>query len=287
MKRDELVAKLKQLYDDASKHARYQNVPEFVRRELGYREPINEEWRGDTARYGYLQGVLDLSAGQAVGDVGANTGFFTLSLARERGDCRLTAYEPHPGHAEFIRLVVEYFSLRNVRVERVLLDLAHVPDMGPADVLLLLNVLHHAGFDFDPSVDREPAAFADYAVEYLARLRPNTERLVFQMGTNQGGSKQHPLVDSRDEPGKLRYQLSILNRAGWTAERVALARKNDDGRIDYLALAPAAVEAAVAGRDGEVRAALEPHHLDRFPGEFYRRPLWICRKVRRPEEKHG
>lgn len=83
---------------------------------LGYQEFIDESWRGDTARYAYLLRQLDLRPQTTVADIGANTGFFVLSLAHQAPDCRFIAYESHPNHVDFIRLVAEA-DLSNVAVE--------------------------------------------------------------------------------------------------------------------------------------------------------------------------
>lgn len=41
-----LKEKLQELYNNESKHYRYQNIPKFVQKELGYYEKIDESWRG-------------------------------------------------------------------------------------------------------------------------------------------------------------------------------------------------------------------------------------------------
>ena len=70
-----LKKKLADLYNDQTKHARYQNIPEFVCQALNYSESIDENWRGDSARYQYLLKEFSLGAEHVFGDIGANTGF--------------------------------------------------------------------------------------------------------------------------------------------------------------------------------------------------------------------
>src|SRR3546814_1231985 len=46
---------------------------------------------------------------------GANTGFFTLSLAYAHPQAEFIAVEANANHARFIELVANYFEIRNVR----------------------------------------------------------------------------------------------------------------------------------------------------------------------------
>src|SRR3546814_17975815 len=76
-----LEAELKRLYSDRSKHSVYQNIPDFVTAELGYTESVDESWRGDRQRLTFLTKCRTPTHGEKWLDFGANTGFFTLSLA--------------------------------------------------------------------------------------------------------------------------------------------------------------------------------------------------------------
>src|SRR6266496_1777913 len=90
---------LKALYGDASKHSAYQSIPDFVSAALGYSEVIDEGWRGDKPRLAYLLRTRQPADGELWGDFGANTGFFTLSLAYRYPNVRFAAIEAHPNHA--------------------------------------------------------------------------------------------------------------------------------------------------------------------------------------------
>src|SRR5437764_15156702 len=97
-----IKGELKALYGDASKHSVYQSIPEFVSTALGYSEVIDDGWRGDRPRLAYLLTVRRPADGELWGDFGANTGFFTLSLAHRYPNARFAAIEAHPNHAEFL-----------------------------------------------------------------------------------------------------------------------------------------------------------------------------------------
>ena len=279
----ELKARLRQLYEDGSKHARYQNVPDFVREVLGYTEAINEEWRGDTARYRYLRSALGLH-GQRVVDVGANTGFFTLSLAHEFKDSTFIAMEGNRNHVVFIQSIVDTFGMTNVAVQHSYVCQDNLRQIPECDTVLLLNVLHHAGVDFDPEHVAEPADVADYTRQYLVGLSARAKRVVFQMGYNWGGNKKRPIVPLADDVEKVIYTSRLLAHAGWIIKRIAIAHKIDEHpTVTYRDLAHDVVSILNRGRkdNATVAAVRGSLHAEMAElSEFYRRPMFLCENRR-------
>ena len=147
----------------------YQNVPEFVSRALGYSEKIDEQWRGDTARYRYL--VSNWISPDNRSSMSARTRASSLSVGAPDSDARITAVEGNANHASFIRRLAELFQMTNVAVLSAYADAAGLLRLPECDTMLLLNILHHAGVDFDVGLVPEPQRMADYAVEYLRRVR--------------------------------------------------------------------------------------------------------------------
>jgi SAM-dependent methyltransferase len=276
---EQLRNELRRLYADGSKHSVYQNVPEFVRTALGYSEKIDELWRGDTARYQYLLSKVPW-AGQSVVDVGANTGFFTLSLAHRHPDARVTAVEGNPNHAAFIRRIVQLFHLDNVEVLCAYADRAGSRRLSECDVMLLLNILHHAGVDFDQGSVSDPQDVADYAVEYLRRLRTRTHRLVFQMGYDWGGNKQKPIVPAPEDARKVVYTGQLLRAAGWTIQAVAVGHATDQPPYRaYHDLPSSVIDVLNERRDEATSLPVVGGALDSQASalsKFYRRPLFLC-----------
>ncbi len=280
-----LKARLQALYNDDTKHANYQNIPAFVRDAMGYREQIDEAWRGDTARYRLILDEQPIAAGQVIGDVGANTGFFTLSLAHTYSATQFVAYETNPNHADFVHLIADAFAMTNVSVEQLAVDLAGIDRLPQHDSLLHLNVLHHAGHDFDRALVSNVGEFAGYAVAYLSKLRRATANLVFQMGSNWGGDKATPIVPVRDDCGKIMLTQRLFREAGWRVTNIALATHAGD-EIVYRCL-PAELlslieQNSAAAELAELTACVAQFDLDRFPGEFYRRPIFFCQAPANP-----
>lgn len=273
-----LKNRLHELYADGSKHAIYQNVPEFVREALGYREQINENWRSDTPRYRYLVERLHLGSSSTVGDVGANTGYFTLNLAQSRPTWRLHAFEPNPNHRAFIDEVAKAFSLRNVQVHPEPWNAGRLASLGTYDAVLLLNILHHAGFDFDREIPDHNDAFEAYVVTYLSSVRKLTRWLCFQIGSNRGGDKKKPLFAYDNDLARLAWCTQMLSSAGWRIHNVGYAGRSDSGAVEYFD-PPETIRTLIqqgAMQDPAISEYLASRRLALFPGEFYRRPLFIC-----------
>jgi len=265
----ELKAELQRLYADSSKHSAYQNVPDFVSAELGYTESIDEGWRGDRPRLAFLTEYRTPAPGEKWLDFGANTGFFTLSLAHNHPQTDFIAVEANPNHAQFIKRVAYYFEMRNVEVIQQAVGLRELPMLPRSDFMLHLNVLHHAGYDFDADLVPDRAGLPEYARRYLSGLHEATTAMLFQMGSNWGGDRNQPLMGVRADAEKFITFSEWLRDSGWADLAVAYPCRLKDGHIEYT-------------RIDESRE-LRPHavswsFLDEFPGEFYRRPLFLCER---------
>lgn len=278
---ESLKARLHAFYADGSKHAVYQNVPEFVRDALGYHEAIDETWRSDTPRYNYLNTHLKLADGARIADVGANTGYFALNFARARPGCRVNVFEPNANHHAFIQEISRVFQLVNITIASDSWTIGNLGRHGHFDAVFLLNILHHAGFDFDPQVSDNNESFTAYAVDYLRQLRKVTRQLCFQIGSNRGGDKRRPLFAYDDDSTRLTWTCQLLKHSGWLVRHAGIAERMSTAQIGYKDL-PIALLTAVC--DGQADTSILSDYFSRanlaqFPGEFYRRPLFICEAV--------
>jgi len=267
-----LITKLSSFYSDNSKHANYQNIPEFVRDAINYREIINEEWRGDTARYKYILEELVELGSLSICDVGANTGFFSLSLAHRFSSANVFAFEGNRNHTEFMKIIKEAFSITNIEIENYYIDYDGIEILGQYDVLLNLNVLHHAGIDFDK--DKTGYEELDrYLVEYLQKLLPKTKRIIFQMGYNWGGNKSKPIVELNDDLGKILFTTKTFNKAGWGLKKIAHITKNKSfAYVNYPEEITRMIAMGTINQD--IKEYISKLELNKF-SEFYRRPIFL------------
>lgn len=275
---DVLAEHLHALYREPSKHHAYQSVPDFVSEALDYQETIDDRWRGDHCRLRYLMDALPLSTLQTLTDVGANTGFFTLSLAHRFPNLQVTACEPDHTHARYIRTIANTFGLRNVEVIPKGVTLQSISGFQRKDAVLLLNVLHHAGYDFEASLPRTRDAFDEYATDYLSALSKKRALMLFQMGSNWGGDKNNPLIARDAHVEKLRYMAGLLTAGGWHIQRAAYPTRIADV-VTYRDLPDNVVDALNGGAPidhAALERAIGRYDLAQFPGEFYKRPLFTC-----------
>jgi hypothetical protein len=272
MKKQHLKSKLHSLYGDNSKHSVYQNIPEFVKNELDYAEEINEDWRGDTARYHLLINHINFQ-NKVVGDFGANTGFFSLSLAYEHHDANFIAYEVNPNHVDFMRSIKRYFGLDNFSVEEKNLNLSGIEDIIQHDILLNFNVLHHAGIDFDKDLVNDICDFHSYAEKYLAKLKAKTGFMVFQMGYNWGGNKQKPIVSPDKMVEFVIYLQGLCFAAGWSIDSMFLHNPNLKKYEAFRIYNNLHESESIAHAD----SVLKDIDFTRN-SEFYKRPILLLRK---------
>lgn len=272
-----LKEKLEALYNDGSKHSRYQNIPEFVRNELGYTETIDENWRGDTARFTYLTETLQFGEGKSIGEIGANTGFFTLSLAHANPASTFYAYEINPTHAAFIQDIGESFQMKNLVVKAQGVDMEGIALMETHDILLNYNVLHHAGVDFDSDKLASVEDYEAYATEYLKRMSSKTKKMVFQIGSNWGGNKLKPIIPLSDDAEKVAFNARLFKNSGWNILDISLHTRMN-GTLAYRAVSAEILDQINRCPIGEEKKLIEKLvDLSEFPSfsEFYRRPIFI------------
>jgi len=269
------LAELRQLYFDGTKHSVYQNVPAFVRDAIGLQTHLDEKWRGDTARMENLLAAVNFQRVHSLADIGANIGFFALTLAHSHSHLQVTAYEANAHYCRFMQVITEAFGLSRVSVKNATIDLQGISTVLPCDLALLFNVLHHAGVDFDRG-RVTPETFHSYATKYLSRLRSRCRRLVLQMGFNWGGDKQQPLIPLEDDAGKIVFLARMCREAGWTIRSVfTMARR---GKWSYAPLPDALVNTlngASVQMYSEIRNFTDSLELSEY-SEFYRRPVFFC-----------
>lgn len=260
MTKEQLLA----LYMHSGKHASYQPLPTFVVERLGVDVPVNPRWRADHGRLDYLKAHFDFS-GQRLLDVGANTGLFTTTLAHAYPSSHCVAWELDESSANFIRALAAEFNLANVEVVQQALDYQVAQAMpGHFDTLLLFNVLHHAGVDFDAALVPDKHALQGYIQGFLKALRPSADCLLYQMGFNWGGDTAQPVAGRNVLTEKLAYVETALAGTGWQVEHIGLVLDSETRQIELFDGAGALAQADICDRLGREGGL----------SEFYLRPLF-------------
>lgn len=279
-----MKANLRALYFDNSKHSDYQNVPQFVQETLGFKVETNRMRRDDISRYEYLIRNVDFT-GKRVIDIGANTGYFSLNIAHAFGGI-VYSYEVNKNHSELITRIADYCNVSNIKVFSQGVGTEDVKALPNADIMILLNILHHMGSDFDGDLVGNVDQLEQGMVDYLKNVRTKVSSLIFQTGYNWGGDNKKPFISDKDEAEKLETTIKILDKAGWKVGNISLPVFSDT--IEFCNIDIEAVRRRRSQMSG-IRKLLGKLSVDvqrntvvntgrTRPGtsEFFRRPLFIC-----------
>lgn len=201
------------------KHGLYQLFPPVLVKKYPELQnlPYNS-MRLDDKRYDFLVRSIDL-IGLRVTDIGSNIGYFSFRLATEKA-CKVLMYEPYADHFKAIGEIRNLLNLdeKVVEIRNEGVDLDAINALESTDVILLFNVLQHAGEDFDRTRVQKVEDWYAFAVEYLTKLRTKTKYLVFQNGYSWLGH-------SKDLCGKeeiISFSIKLLKEAGWQIEKCGI-----------------------------------------------------------------
>ena len=203
---------LKELLITRSKHGNYGMLPPALLKVDPSLSSYSNSNRLDQQRYDWFSSKINLE-GVKLLDIGANVGYFSLRLTTEH-NTTVTAYEPFEPHFRSIELSKKILNLTDdeftVVNDGVSLD--GISSIEKVDIILFLNVLQHAGEDYDAEYVQNPADWREYAVRYLNKLKEVGEYLIFQMGYTWLGH-EGKLCKDKDI---LDYTLKILSDSDWS-----------------------------------------------------------------------
>ena len=264
--------RLRLLYQGNSKHGGYHPVPPYLAEVIPEAADVQTKWRDPRPRLKLL--LHELECGSTSGrivEIGANTGFQTLSLAREFPNQKIAAIEVNPAHCEFIATCARIEGLRNIEVVPEALSPLEVAQRWPGATVLDFNVVHHAGSDFAyqgvcdpdgwwerglPSWLTAVSAFADYWLSSGYRL---------------GGKRGQELHDPADPAGFLRRLTEALpQRQRFTV--TAWMAESKDGELEYAL-------ADIGDPNGVNEFVARAERIGSYRGEYFRRPILRIRRT--------
>ena len=201
------------------KHGLYQLFPPALIQQ--YPELQNlpyDSMRLDDKRYNFLIKNIDLK-GLQITDIGSNIGYFSFRLATEE-TCKVLMYEPYMDHFKAIGEIRNLLNLdeKSVEIRNEGVDLDAINKLEPTDVILLFNVLQHAGEDFDKTRVQKVEDWYAFAVEYLSKLRAKTKYLIFQNGYSWLGHSN----DLCNKEEIIAFTVKLLKEAGWKIEKCGI-----------------------------------------------------------------
>lgn len=265
---EDLNRNIERLYDRNAKHGGYLPLP------LGAPNSqltghLNPKWRSPIPRLNLLLQELSVLRSGTVVELGCNTGFTLLELAKAFPQIRFIGFEPNANHAQLVSLLIKHLNLGNCEVvDRGSSPAEILEDFRDAH-LLDFNVAHHAGGDFEfGSVTSPDDWWSSFINRWLAPME-HFRSYWFSCGFRWRGSKGDELHPPEDPAG--------------FAERIEAAfPRNPNSEIRIFGVEPSLEPLAYKSvlRDG--RSVLndwtqEASVSGAYVGEYFRRPIFSYR----------
>jgi len=275
--KDDLVRLSCLLEKNVGRFSNYQVIPGFIREmipEIGNTGYQQRQICLDASRYRWLREQYKETGFKAV-EIGANLGYFSLRLADDCG-AEVTAYEPLSDYAEICRILSSVGKVKEkVSVINREVDFEGLLTLPFSDLMIHLNVLHHAGSSFDLNRVSKRQHWRSHAREYLRRLSEKTSFLFFQTGNMWNGEPLFPGADA------VPFTAELLENSNWRVESIGVI--DDLETLEYATF--------MVDEIGEIPRIycrrnpgsnlvdyyLEGEVIGNFRTGLAQRPLWFCR----------
>lgn len=243
------------LYQNASKHANYQSLPNCIKPFIS-NDQIYTNSRYEKERLDFLLRNISF-VNKTVTDVGGNTGYFTFELI-DAGASKVHYVEGNTEHANFVKYVAESLN-KPVKISNSYVNTDDNSSfLRKTDITLLFNVIHHIGDDFgDKNISIEDAK--NKMVEFIRYFSDKTEILVLQFGFCWKGDIQKPLFKN-----------------GTKEEMIEFVKQGIKNKFEIVKIG-----IPVVYEDSTEYVDLNATNLDRNNkiGEFRNRPIFILKKT--------
>jgi len=154
----------------------------------------------------------------------------------------------------------------------------NIEELPQADVLINLNVIHHAGRVFDCDVVTRLGGWAAYAQSYLEKLSHKGRYLFFQTGNTWPAAR---LFQNTEAP---EFLSGILGRSGWRVIDVGIFDKLPELTLSSYSLTMMASIPRIWCQRNTTTDLVDYYHernlLASFPTGLAQRPLFFCESMR-------
>ena len=132
----------------------------------------------DYARYKFLVENIKLNNIDIV-EFGSNLGYFCLSIAQDYNSF-ITGYEPIGHYSRCSQIISELMEWdKKVKFHSTPIKLNDIAKLKKADLLIELNVLHHAGSFYDQRNVSSVGDWRKYAINRLLEIKNRYKRIFF------------------------------------------------------------------------------------------------------------
>lgn len=189
----------------------YQQIPNFITKEL-LKNSIELNYKQDQLsldklRLEFLTKHLNKNP-KKITEIGSNLGYFVFSLAKKY-DSKIIGYEPIKHYSQITKKLSEFINLKkNIIIKNKSVKLEDIKKLLKTNLIIELNVLHHAGNYFDKNKVKKLGGWRNYALKRLSLLKTKSDYLFFQTGNS--GLEQH--FKSEDS---VKFVSKLLKDSGW------------------------------------------------------------------------
>lgn len=266
---------LKELLITKSKHGNYEMLPPALLKFDPSLSSYSNSVRLDQQRYDWFSNKINFE-GRNLLDIGANIGYFSLRLATEH-NATVTAYEPFKPHSQCIELSKKILNLTDdqFKVVNEGVSFDRISTLKKVDIILFLNVLQHAGEDYDREYVHDLTEWREYAVQYLNKLKEVGEYLVFQTGYTWLGHEDKLCKDKEI----LDYTIKILSDSGWSIISCGIiADASNPTYIDHKINESQINPLPLTSKWDSMNLSLKKRILGyKYDYRFMQRPIFICK----------
>lgn len=246
--RNELI----ELYEKNSKHSNYQILASNFSGIINMDE-LNVLSRYEKERLDYISSKIKID-NKSIYDIGGNCGYFTFEMCN-LGAKHIEYFEGNIAHAEFVDKSVQLLNLEDkINVNKKYFSFQ---ENAQADIMLLLNVVHHLGDDYNCASDICNAK--DKMLFDVNNLANGFDILVFQMGFNWKGNVDKCLFENGTKQEMIEFVTNGLAEK-WKVISIGVAERAGD-KIIYKDLDDTNIK-----RNDEL-------------GEFLNRPIFILKRL--------
>ena len=269
---------LHSLYAQISKHCQYQALPSFMRGNAELESERYKHFKLCDERLEFVRKSDVLHDANSIVEVGANIGFFALSLAHENCNILIKTVEAEDTFCEITRKIATSYELSNVHVESDFFPFLNGSIQPAADVAIIFNVIHHGGYEYDQEMCNTAHDWFDYSQNVMEGLAQNYKKLVMQIGYNWGGDRKHPIHATSDPVGYSIKLARMFDAAGWRVVEIGIPVKKAES-YDYL---PVKIRGRTLEETCEQMINCEELNAcsDFDLSEFFQRPIFILENTK-------
>ncbi len=250
-----------------SRHEDYQNFKDqkYQRNNNINLDQIRFEWVKKILGKKYIIKTLT--------DIGSNLGYICVKF-NETFNTKCIGYEYE--RPTFLKANKIKKNLKNIKYVNKGLNIKNLNNIGDADLMVNLNVLHHAGHMYDKKIISSNKEWKNYAIKYLKILSKKSKYLFFQTG-NVNYNKNY--FKNSETFEILPY---ILKNSGWKIIKIGSIKflKKNIYYKTYKNNQIKKIPNIICKRDKKTKKVLyfiNKKLIFKYESGFLQRPLFLCK----------